>query len=120
VDGISKIFIRELKELDVTQRPIHCSDLKREVMYIKDNNEWEKDEERSKMKKVIQHISHKNMKQLKEWKEKNPEFLDSKSKKNEQFMKILNKACGSDVSEDEKFYNKIIKNVAKEVIVIDK
>jgi len=120
VDGISKIFIRELKELDVTQRPIHCSDLKREVMYIKDNNEWEKDEERSKMKKVIQHISHKNMKQLKEWKEKNPEFMDSTSKKNEQFMKILNKACGANNEEDEKFYNKIIKNVAKEVIIVDK
>jgi len=118
VNGISKIFVRELKELDVTKRPIHCSDLKREVMYIKNNNEWEKDnEERENMKKAIKYVSQKNMKQLKEWKEQNPEFMDSQSKKNVQFSKIMTNSCGATDEEDEKFFSKIIKNVAKEVVV---
>jgi hypothetical protein len=119
VDGLSKIFLRELKELDVTQRPIHCSDLKREVMYIKDNNEWSKDDEqKTKMKKVIDQVSGKNLKQITEWQDKNPDFRDGKSKNNEKFMTILNKCCiSSDNEENEKHYNKIIKNVAKEVLV---
>ncbi len=119
MEGISKIFIRGLKELDVTQRPIHCSDLKRETMYIKDNNEWEKDnDDKNKMKKAIQHIAHKNLKQISEWKEENPEYEDVKSKKNEQFMTILSKACGgANGDEDDKNYEKIIKNVAKQVLI---
>jgi hypothetical protein len=119
MEGISKIFIRGLKELDVTQRPIHCSDLKRETMYIKDNNEWEKDnDDKNKMKKAIQHIAHKNLKQISEWKEENPEYEDVKSKKNEQFMTILSKACGgANNEEDDKNYEKIIKNVAKQVLI---
>ena len=118
VNGISKIFVRELKELDVTKRPIHCSDLKREVMYIKNNDEWEKDnEERENMKKAIQYVSQKNMKQLKQWKEENPECMDSQSKKNVHFSKIMTNSCGATDEEDEKFFNKIIKNVAKEVVV---
>jgi hypothetical protein len=118
-EGISKIFIRGLKELDVTQRPIHCSDLKREVMYIKDNGIWEKDnEEKSKMKKAIQHIAQKNIKQMKEWKELNPEHTNPYSNKQEQYMIIMNKSCGGiNAEEDEKYWNKIIKNVAKVVII---
>jgi len=118
-EGISKVFIRGLKELDVTQRPIHCSDLKREVMYIKDNGIWEKDnEEKSKMKNAIKHIAHKNLKQVPEWRQLNPEFMDPKSKKCEQYMTIMNKSCGGiDAEEDEKYWNKIIKNVAKVVLI---
>ena len=119
VEGISKIMVRELKELDVTKRPIHCSDLKREVMYIKDNNAWEKDnEEKEKMKNAIKYVAHKNVKQIKEWQNVYPEYQDPKSKKNEQFMVILNKSCGgADEEEDNKNYGKIIKNVAKQVLI---
>jgi len=119
VEGISKIMVRELKGLDVTQRPIHCSDLKREVMYIKDNNAWEKDnEEKEKMKKAIKYVAHKNVKQIKEWQQVYPEYQDPRSKKNEQFMVIMNKSCGgADEEEDDKNYGKIIKNVAKQVLI---
>ena len=119
VEGISKIMVRELKGLDVTQRPIHCSDLKREVMYIKDNNSWEKDnEEKEKMKNAIKYVAHKNVKQITEWKQVYPEYQDPRSKKNEQFMVIMNKSCGgANEEEDDKNYGKIIKNVAKQVLI---
>ena len=120
VQGISKIFIRGLKELDVHKRPIHCSDLKREVMYIKDNNEWEKEDEKNpKIKKAIQLIANKNLKQINEWKNKNPDFRDGKSKNNEKFMTIMNKACGCATDEEnDKYYDKIVRNVAKEVAIV--
>jgi hypothetical protein len=116
VKGISDIFLRNLKELDVYKRPIHCSDLKREVMYIKDNDTWEKDEDNKKVKKAIMHIGGKNFKQVKEWVEKNPDSKDVKTKKHEQYVQILTKCTGGiDNEEDEKLYKKIIANVAKEV-----
>ena len=116
VKGISDIFVRGLKELDIYKRPIHCSDLKREVMYVKDKDVWEKDEDKKKVKKVIQNIAHKNFKQINEWVEVNPESKDIQTKKHDQYMKILIKCSGgTDITEDDTFYNKIISNVAKEV-----
>jgi hypothetical protein len=116
VKGISDIFVRGLKELDVYKRPIHCSDLKREVMYVKDKDVWEKDEDKKKVKKVIQNIAHKNFKQINDWVEENPESKDIQTKKHDQYMKILIKCSGGvDYAEDDIFYNKIITNVAKEV-----
>jgi len=116
VKGISDIFLRGLKELDIYKRPIHCSDLKREVIYVKDNDVWEKDEDKKKIKKVIQNIANKNFKQINEWIQENPESKDIQTKKHDQYMKILIKCTGGiDILEDDLFYNKIISNVAKEV-----
>uniref|UniRef100_A0A6C0KVP5 C2H2-type domain-containing protein n=1 Tax=viral metagenome TaxID=1070528 RepID=A0A6C0KVP5_9ZZZZ len=116
VKGISDIFLRGLKELDVYKRPIHCSDLKREVMYVKDKDVWEKDEDKNKIKKVIQNIAHKNFKQINEWVEENPESKDIKTKKHDQYMRIICKCTGGvDNEEDDLFYKKIITNIAKEV-----
>ena len=116
VKGISDIFLRGLRELDVYKRPIHCSDLKREVMYVKDNDVWEKDEDKKKIKKVIQNIAHKNFKQINDWVEENPESKDIQTKKHDQYMRIICKCTGGiDFEEDDVFYNKIISNVAKEV-----
>ena len=116
VKGISDIFLRNLKELDVYKRPIHCSDLKREVMYVKDNDTWEKDEDNKKVKKAIQQIGGKNFKQINEWVKENPESKDVKTKKHDQYVQILSKCTGGiDSEEDEKLYKKIIANVAKEV-----
>jgi hypothetical protein len=117
VQGISKIFIRGLKELDVTKRPIHCSDLKRETLYVKDNT-WEKDNEKKQMKRAIRHIACKNFKQITEWVEENPDSKDIESKKHQQYMRIINKSTGGiDEEEDEMLYKKIISNVAKEVMI---
>jgi len=116
VKGVSDIFLRNLKELDVHKRPIHCSDLKREVIYVKDKDVWEKDEDKKKTTLAIRHIADKNFKQIHQWLQENPEAKDARNKKNEQYMTIVNKCTGGiNEEEDEKFYGKIITNVAKEV-----
>jgi hypothetical protein len=118
-EGISQIFIRGLKELDVFKRPIHCSDLKREVLYVKDKDSWEKDnEDKNKMKTAIKYIAAKNFKQIHDWQEENPDSDDYDSKKHMDYHNIvINSMGGSNEEEDERNYNKIIKNVAKEVII---
>jgi hypothetical protein len=118
VKGISDIFLRGLKELDIHKRPIHCSDLKREVMYVKDKDVWEKDAENKKIKRAILHIADKNFNQLQEWIKENPESKNIETKKHEQYMQILCKCTGGiDNSEDDLYYNKIISNLAKEVVI---
>jgi len=117
VEGISKIFINGLKELDVYKRPIHCSDLKRETFYIKDSNMWEKDN-KEKLKYAIKVITKKNIKQIPNWQKKNPEYYDSENKKNDEYMQIVSSAmCGESADEEHKNYDKIIKNLAKEVMI---
>ena len=118
-EGISKIFINGLKELDVFKRPIHCSDIKRETMYIKDKDAWEKEnQEKAKMMWAIKNIAHKNVKQIPEWQEENPEYKDGQSNIHEQFLKIVSESMGGhNDEEDNANYNKIIRNVAKEVII---
>jgi hypothetical protein len=118
-EGISKLFIRGLKELDVFKRPVHCSDLKREVLYVKDKDAWEKDnDEKNKMKTAIKYIAAKNFKQINEWREKNPESDDYDSKRHMDYHQIvIHSMGGSTKEEDEHHYNKIIRNVAKEVTI---
>ena len=117
--GISKIFINGLKQLDIFKRPIHCSDIKREIMYVKDKDAWEKEnQEREKMMWAIKNIAHKNVKQIPEWQEENPDCKDGQSNIHEQFLKIVNESMGGyNEEEDTKNYNKIIRNVAKEVAI---
>jgi hypothetical protein len=118
-EGISKLFIRGLKELDLFKRPIHCSDLKREVLYVKDKDFWEKDnEEKKKLKTAIKYIAAKNFKQIHEWQEEHPESSDYNNQKNTDYnMIVLHSMGGATAEEDEKNYNKIIKNVAQEVTI---
>lgn len=117
--GISRIFVNGLKELDVFKRPIHCSDLKREILYIKDQNSWEKeDTQKSKLSRAIKVIGHKNMKQIFEWQKLYPEYNDPESKQNDKYNKIIyNTMNGSTQQEQEDNLNKIIKNVTKEVVI---
>jgi len=118
-EGISKIFIRGLKELDIFKRPLHCSDLKREVVYVKDKDAWEKDgEDKKTMKNAIKFIAAKNFNMLNEWIEDNPEYNDYDSKKHKEYHNIILKASGGATpEEDEKNYNKIIRNVAQESVI---
>jgi len=120
-EGISKIFINGLKQISVTDRPIHCSDLKRETLYIKDNNEWNKETNNKViLTNAIKHVAHKNMKNIPEWTKNNPEYNDPATKLNDQFLKIVSESMsGSTQEETNKNYTKIIKNIVKE-IVIDK
>ena len=118
-EGISKIFLNGLKEIDVTDRPIHCSDVKRETLYIKDDDEWVKDNEnKTILTNAIKNVAHKNIKQIKEWQKLNPEFNDPDSKQNDKYLKIVCESMsGSSQEETNKNYNKIIKNIVKETII---
>jgi hypothetical protein len=118
-EGISKVFIKNLDDIDYNLRPIHCSDSKRETIYIKDNNEWLKDDEKkSNLTKAIKQVANKNIKQISEWQKLHPDYSDPDSKQNDKYMKIvLNSMSGSSKEESEKNYEKIAKNIAKEVII---
>jgi len=117
VKGISNIIVKKLRALDVTQRPVHCSDAKREILYVKDNNVWEKeDSENNKLKKAVKYISHKNILLLSKWKEKYPDCLLYNSPKNDVYTTICFEAMGGDGNNEEK-EKKIIKNIAKEVVI---
>ena len=118
-EGISNIFITALSDLNVHKRPIHCSDSKREILYIKENGEWQKDdEEKSKITKAIKIIGNKNMKQISEWQKAYPEYKDPSSKQSDKYMKMLcNAMSGSTKEEADKNYDKIIRNIAREVVI---
>jgi hypothetical protein len=118
VDGISNIIIKNLKELDVTQRPVHCMDKKREVLYIKNENKWEKeDDENKQIRKAIKQIAHKNSKLLKSFREKYPDYGKSESKCSDQYNKLVIEAMGGRGDNDIEKENKIIKNIVKEVVI---
>ena len=119
VEGISSIFLKGLKQLDISMRPIHCTDLKRETVYVKDEDNWNKeDEEKAKMKLAIQRIARKNMRTLPKWQQENPDFRILDTNENNDYLKIaLNSLGGQTEEEQEKYIKKIIKNVMKEVII---
>jgi len=118
-EGISKVFIKNLNEIDYTERPIHCSDSKRETIYIKDDNQWTKDDEnKTSLMKAIKQVANKNIKQIPEWQKVHPNYCDPDSKDNDKYMNIiLNSMSGSTKEESEKNYEKIAKNIAKEVVI---
>ena len=121
VEGVSQILINNLKDLDTYSRPIHCSDLKREVLYIKDNNEWTKEtDDKPVLKSAIKRIANKNIKQIQTWKDENPGCCDSDSKKNDQYMKIVMNSMSGGTSEEQiNNISQIVKNVVK-VVAIEK
>jgi hypothetical protein len=120
IEGISNIIVKNLNALDVTERPVHCTDKKRETFYIKDENKWEKDEDdKKKMRKVIKNIAYKNERLLPEFKKKYPDYNDSDSIHSDQYSKIVVESygvVGDNTSEKE---DKIIRNISK-ATTIDK
>jgi len=118
-DGISRIIINALKDMDVYERPIHCSDIKREIMYIKDNDIWEKDDERKyQMKRVLKLISHKNVKRLLDWREAHPGWLVYDSKEEAECLRITNESMGgASDEENERLYKKMIRRIAHETLI---
>jgi hypothetical protein len=118
VEGISNIIVKNLNSLDETKRPVHCTDSKREVMYVKDEDKWEKENEnKQKLRKAIKHVAHKNSKMLKEFKTKYPDCEKSESKFSDQYNKLIVEAMGGKGDNDLEKEDKIIKNIAKEVII---
>jgi hypothetical protein len=119
VEGVSRIMNKNLKELDINKRPIHCSDSKREILYIKNDDQWIKEEETKPiLKKAIKQVAYENIKQINEWKKKYPDCTDSESRKNDLYLKIVsNSMSGLTTEEQLKNYEKIISRVAKEAII---
>jgi hypothetical protein len=118
VEGMSRVFARGLKELDVRKRPIHCSDIKREILYVKDQNVWEKESDnKSKIKKMIKKVENKKINQVHNWIEMNPGCKDGTSKINTTFLHIMKEITGGDCDQEESNVNKIIRNIAKEVVI---
>ena len=110
VEGISKIIVKNLNSLDETIRPVHCTDKKRETMYIKDEGEWNKeDEKKTKLKKAINKIADKNIRLLPQFREKYPEYNNSSSKTSDIYEKVVIEAMTTDQDKKEK----IIKNISK-------
>lgn len=118
-EGISKVFIKNLNDINYTNRPIHCSDLKREILYIKDNNQWAKDDEnKTALTNAIKQVANKNIKKISEWQKLHPQYSDPESKQNDKYMQIvLNSMSGSTKEESEKNYEKIVKNVVREIVI---
>jgi hypothetical protein len=117
IEGISSIIVKNLKQLDVTKRPVHCTDKKRETVYIKDDDKWEKDEDKSKMHKLIKKVVLKNSKMFPKFRESHPDCTAYYSKFSDQYNKIIYESMGGKGDNDFEKHEKIIKNVLKEVVV---
>jgi hypothetical protein len=118
VNGISIIIAKNLKALHVTERPIHCADKKREVIYIKDEDKWEREDvDKKKLKKVIKKVAYKNEILIPQYKQKYPDYNDSDSARSDQFSKIILEAMGGSGDNDVEKEQKILKNIAKEVVI---
>jgi uncharacterized C2H2 Zn-finger protein len=119
VEGISKVVIKNLTDLDINLRPIHCGDIKREILYIKNNNKWEKDNKsKNLIKCAIQEIANKNIKKISDWIKCHPDCQNSESTQNTKYLNIvLNSMSGSTIEEQQSNYDKIITRVAREVAI---
>ena len=119
VEGISKIIIRKLNELDVCKRPIHCSDFKREIMYVRDMDVWSKENSTfDKLRKAIKYVTKKNSDLLIPWIQKYPSGMNIEHPTNDIYMRLMNQAMGGRESFVES-ENKIIKKISK-AVQIDK
>ena len=118
VEGISNIIVKNLKEMDVHKRPVHCSDSKREVMYIKDEDKWEKENEnKNKLRKVIKKVASKNQRLLPEFKKEHPDCGNYHSKYSDQYNKLVVESMGGSGDNDLEKEDKIIRKIAKEVVI---
>ena len=117
VEGISNIIVKNLNALDVTKRPIHCTDKKREIIYIKDENSWEKDESQCKMRRMIKKVVSKNQRLIPKFKEQNPEYNKSYSKVSDKYNKLIIESMGGSGDNDLEKEDKIIRNIVKNVVV---
>jgi len=117
VEGITKIFVDKLNSMDIYKRPIHCSDAKREILYVKDDNKWEKEEKNNpKLRYTIKTISFRNMKLANLWSDTYPESKDGDSRLNDTYMKLIKESTGGS-GETVDNENKIIRRIAKEILI---
>ena len=113
--GITDVMIKGLKELDIYKRPIHCTDIKRDIMYIKDEDKWQKDDNHHKMKNTIVKIADKERTALQQWAVDNPDWIETEKKQIE-YLTMVRSIC-EPIENFDKYERKIVKNVGKEIIV---
>ena len=118
INGISNIIIKNLKALDENMRPVHCSDVKRESIYVKDQNKWEKDtEDNKKIKSLIKQIAQKNVKMIPKYREEYPDSQYGYSKRSDIYSRAIIEAMGGPGDDDEAKANKIVKRIAREILI---
>ena len=114
VEGMSNIIIKQLNDTDINKRPVHCSDAKRETLYVKEENKWEKDTQETKqMLTAVWGVNKKNYTLLANWKETHPDCMNSKSNQSDEYMKVVSKVMDGDLEN----INKVIKKVSKQVVI---
>ena len=117
VEGISNIIIKKLNQMDVHKRPIHCSDAKREIMYVRDNNVWSKENSTyDKLRKAIKHVSHKNICMLGPWSQAHPACMNNQHPLNDVYVQMIGQSMGGK-AEFVDSENKIMKKIAKAVLI---
>jgi hypothetical protein len=118
-EGMSRVFVDRLNSLDITKRPIHCSDVKREIIHIKDDNKWERDNANlDRLRKIIKQLTHKNILRVDDWKKANPGCTEYNSRKNDQYLRINMEAIGPIGKDEEKRdFGKIIRRVAENTAI---
>ena len=118
VAGITDVILTQLKRMDITKRPLHCTDLKRDTMYIKETNEWVKDDnENTKMTKIFRNIANNNMKTINNWCQDNPNCKILDTKENKFCMDVMLNSLGAIGDMQVKYDNKVLKTIAKYVHV---
>jgi|UniRef100_A0A6C0IL15 hypothetical protein len=117
--GISRILVNKLRELDTYKRPLHCTDMKRETLYIRENDEWLKENNsKDKLKEIVDKVSNKNCKNIKKWADEHSEYNVFDTPQNQEYLKVSNAALGGfGEQETKQFRDKIVRNVIKEVMV---
>ena len=117
-EGISRMFVKGLNDLDVTKRPIHCSDSKREILHIKDQDKWEKDDNKEILTKAIKDVSTKNLMLMSNWQKENPGCTEYNHRKNDMYLKLMSNSVGPlDKQGEKKEFGKIMRTVAKNTII---
>jgi len=119
VTGISNIILKQLNGIEKTDRPLHCRDLKREVLYVKDNDEWIKEtDEKTSLVNAIKIVAHRNMINISKWQDNHPGYCDGSSKHNNTYLHIVsNSMAGGSSEEIHKNMSKIVSNIVKEVVI---
>ena len=107
-EGMSKILSKAIREKEKTERPMHCTDIKRETIYVRKNDAWQKDTELEETKRLIQHVSHKNYKALAEWRNEHPEHVVADSEDYEAWYRISRNICNTDPAA----LNKLVRHLA--------
>ena len=114
VNGVSRIILNGLNQLDLTKRPLHCSDAKREILYVKENNEWDKEESKTKLTNAISIVGRKTFKHFPEWMEKHPNCNDNNSKENEEYHTLIKNTITQNTDDNK---TKVAKNIIKQVVI---